>query len=776
MGVISDGPLPVPRVVPDTLVVAGQPNTDAGPGEPLRVLIVDDSALDAELQFRTMNAAGLAVQARFAVRESEYRAALAEFAPDVVLCDFSFADFDGMTVLRIVRELAPGTPVILVSETLTEERVGIAVRNGAVDYVLKANLRRLPDAVKRAVAEARERVGRRIAEAGLQRMSRVRDLLSAVNSAIVRIEEPAVLFREACRVATSVGGFPLAIVATIDPVARTGRIEALIGDVPGDLAARRIAESAGDIGRASGPVAQSMREQRPIVVNDVESPSSIVPQAAVLLAAGVRSLASFPFVADGKLGALLLGASERDFFSQDEVELVCGLTNNLSFALELASKRKLVEYLSYYDPLTELPNRKLFHERLRHEVAAAARRRERLALLVFDIAQLASVNTTFGEWAGDAVLRTVAQRLTARTDPSLVGRIAGDRFAILIPGLRSARDVMPELSVGGLALLGAPIVLGEREMPITAHVGCALFPDDGADGDELFRNAQGALQRARAEGVPYRFSAPELHAQFVRRLDLEERLKRAVADREFLLYYQPKVDLTTRAIVGVEALMRWRDPEQPDSPVLPSDFIPVLEQSGLIVEVGRWALGEAVRQHHAWLKAGLVAPRISVNVASVQLRGPSLVDDVREALAIHPGEAGIDLEVTESGIMGNVAEAIQTLRKIRELGVEIAIDDFGTGYSSLSYLFQLPLSTLKIDRSFIDGMTDQVDKMTLVSTVISLGRELKLKVVAEGVETEEQAQLLRLLRCDQMQGFLIARPLVPGELEPMLARRPGGSS
>ena len=739
--------------------------------EPLRLLFADDNPHDAELELRRLARAGLTIEPRFATRESEFRAALTDFAPDVILCDFAFPDFDGLSALRIAAELAPGTPVILVSGTVTEEKAEIAVRHGAVDYVLKTNLRRLPDAVRRAAEEAHERRRLFAAEAGLRRLSRVRDVLSAVNSAIVRSEEPAALFREACLIAANVGGFPVAMIATIGPSSGSGEVRSLIGDLPRAAAAGMIAEVARDPDGAPGIIAESLRTQRPVVINDVAPYTGGLFSVELLLNAGVRAMGSFPFVVEGMRGSLFLGVAERDFFSEDEIELVTGLTNNLSLALELAAKRKRVEYLSHYDPLTELPNHALFHVRLRQEIAATARRNDRLALLVFDVVQFASVNATLGEWAGDAVLRTIAKRLVAWSDPSLVGRISGDRFALIVPGLRSARDVMPHLSPNGLALLAEPMLVGERELRITARAGCAVYPDDGADADEISRNAQAALQSAQADGLPYRFFAPGLNVQFARRLHLEERLRRAAADEAFLLYYQPKVDFLTRTIVGVEALMRWRDPERPEKLIPPAEFIPILEETGLIVEVGRWALGEAVRQHHAWLEAGLLAPRIAVNVAAVQLRGPALVDDVRSALALHPGESGLDLEVTESGLMGNVAEAIETLRAIRNLGVEISIDDFGTGYSSLAYVFQLPITSLKIDRSFIDGMAEYADKATIVSTIISLGRELKLKVVAEGVETEEQAQLLRLLRCDQMQGYLFARPMLPEELAALLPRR-----
>ncbi|HEX3549887.1 MAG TPA: EAL domain-containing protein [Candidatus Elarobacter sp.] len=737
----------------------------------LRVLIVDDNQHDAALEIRTLKRAGLDVETRVAKRESEYRAALLEFSPDVVLCDFSFPDFDGLSALRIARELAPVAPVIFVSGTVSEERAVIAVRHGAVDYVLKTNLVRLPDAVVRAVEEARERMRRRAAEDNVQRLRRIRDVLSAMNSAILRIEEPPALFEAASRIAAEIGGFRIAMVAMVDPATHRGTVEAIMADFPREIGESVVAEAARDIENAHGVLAESLRRQRPIVINDPALFDQLVTKADTLREGGIASIGSFPFTTGGTAtGALVLGASDPGFFNDEEIELVSGLTHNLAFALELAAKRKRVDYLSYYDPMTELPNRSLAFERLRQEIAAAARRGNRLALIAFDLAQFASIGMAVGERAADEILRTVAARLTARYESSLVGRIGGDRFSFMLPGLRTSADVMDEFSRDGLAILNEPVSAGGREFRLTAHVGCAIYPDDGADADDVFRNAQAALQSARSSGAAYRFYAPELNARVGRRLELEARLRRAAADETFVLHYQPKVDVVSHQITGIEALMRWPDPDDPAKLVSPAEFIPILEDTGLIADVGRWALREAARQHRAWMQAGLKAPRIAVNISPVQLRSAQVVDDVIAALDANPGDHGLDLEVTESGIVPNLTEAIAMLRRVRDLGVETALDDFGTGYSSLSYLAQLPITTLKIDRSFIAGMTEHADRTTIVSTIITLGRELRLRVVAEGVETEQQAQLLRLLRCDQMQGYLIARPMPADALAATLPR------
>jgi diguanylate cyclase (GGDEF)-like protein/PAS domain S-box-containing protein len=864
--------------------------------DPVKALILDDNAFDAELSMRELRRSGGSYDVRFATREHEFRSILVDFAPDVILCDFAFPDFDGLAALQIARELTPDTPLIFVSGTISEERAVIAVQNGAVDYVLKGNLVRLPHAVARAVDQAREKARRCAAEAELDasrerletllhnvdsalssyslvesryhyfspaaervygrsadefyrngrawydfvhpddaqdfldaeerlmangqsemeyrvvhpdgsirwvshrskvahdaagtpiridtigtditerkeeqrqldRLSRIRDVFAALNSAIVRITDSSLLCREACRIASAIGGFPIVSVLTVDVNAKVGKVEAVTEEL--ESSSQRVVDAAAqDPEHAGSFFAESLRRGRPVVANDLRAIHSGAAETDALKSAGVGAIGSFPFVIDAtRKGALVLGVREQNFFNDEETELVVAITNNLGFALELAAKRERLDYLAYYDPLTELPNRTLAQDRLGQELAAAERRGDHLALLVFDIRRFSYVNTTLGDAAGDEVLRTLAARLRERVGSTRVARVAGDRFAIIIPELRSIRDVTTALSSEGLELMAEPFRVGERELRLTAHVGCAVYPSDGTDALTLFRNAEAALQSAKAADAPHLFYAPELNQRLERRLELEARLRRAAAEHQFVLYYQPKVELRNRTMTSVEALIRWQDPERPNGLVPPGEFIPVLEETGLIVEVGRWAIGEAVRQHHAWLAADLAAPRIAVNVSPVQLADARLVDDVSRALAEFPADSGLDIEVTESGVMANIVDAIETLRQIRELGVGIALDDFGTGHSSLSYIFQLPLTTLKIDRSFINGMTSEPDKLTIVSTVISLGRELRLQVVAEGVETEEQAKLLGLLRCDQIQGFLIGRPMPAEDLARLL--------
>jgi EAL domain-containing protein (putative c-di-GMP-specific phosphodiesterase class I) len=303
---------------------------------------------------------------------------------------------------------------------------------------------------------------------------------------------------------------------------------------------------------------------------------------------------------------------------------------------------------------------------------------------------------------------------------------------------------------------------------MSAKTAVAVYPGDGAEPVTLIRNAEAALKNAKSTGDRLLFYAPHLTDRANEVLALENQLKRAIEQEEFVLHYQPKVDLETRRLQGLEALIRWQNPQVGLVP--PMKFIPLLEETGMIIEVGNWALRQAILDRGLWMARHLQAPRIAVNVSTVQLQRSDFVRSVANVLKLSGGDPGLDIEVTESLIMNDATGNIEKLRAICDLGVRIAIDDFGTGYSSLAYLTKLPAQTLKIDRSFVISMLEDPGAMTLVSTIISLAHSLKMVVVAEGVESEEQAKFLRLLRCDQMQGYLISKPLSFADMTNYLGR------
>jgi len=595
----------------------------------------------------------------------------------------------------------------------------------------------------------------------LDRLGRMRDVLSAVNAAIVRIRDRSELFREACRIAVEVGGFANAMVAEVDSEWRLSAIPFFQGRSDRSVREEALRRRVSDRDREPESIESSMSALRCIVKNDVQS-SDDWAFHEWFVSDGIQAAGTFPIVVDGRAaGAMVFETEVRDYFDAEEIELLTNLTNNLAFGVNLLEKQKRVEYLSYYDALTGLPNRTLFHERLGRDIAACTKARKWLALAIIDISRFSVLNNTLGEHVGDEVLRRIAARLRELVGEDRIARIGGDEFAVSFPMLDGLSQVAALMTGDGITIFETPFTIQHRELQITAHAGCAVFPGDGEGPEELFQNAEAALLSAKTSGATHRFYSPELNVRLAKELDLEARLQRAIEDREFVLYYQAKVETAGRKIVGFEALLRWNDPEHGLVP--PGTFIPILERTGMIIPVGRWALIEAARQYERWRRAGLNPPRIAINLSAVQLRQDRLLEDVRSALARFEEGCGLDLEVTESMLVDNMESAIEKLTAIRALGPHLSLDDFGTGYSSLAYLHQLPLNALKIDRSFITGMFDDVNKRGIVSTIVALGRALSLTTIAEGVETEQDARLLELLGCDQIQGYIVGRPLPADE-------------
>jgi diguanylate cyclase (GGDEF)-like protein len=430
--------------------------------------------------------------------------------------------------------------------------------------------------------------------------------------------------------------------------------------------------------------------------------------------------------------------------------LLLELAANISFALDHIEKAEKLDYLAYYDVLTGLANRSLFLERVAQYMRSAAAGGHKLCLFLIDLARFKNINDSLGRPAGDALLRKVAEWLISNAgDVGVLARVGSDHFAVVLPIVKQGGDVARLVEKTMAAFLSHSFRLNDAVFRVSAKVGAALFPEDGTDADTLFRNAEAALKKAKASGEPYLFHTQKMTEMAAGRLTLENQLRQALDNDEFVLHYQPKVNLASGKLTGAEALIRWNDPRTGMVP--PGRFIPILEETGLIHEVGRWALRQAIADYLRWRHVGLASLRIAVNVSALQLRNRSFIEEVTEAVGIDAqAAAGLELEITESVIMEDIKGIIASLRAIRALGVRIAIDDFGTGFSSLNYLAKLPVDTLKIDRSFVVDLTAAPEGPALVSTIIVLAHSLKLKVVAEGVETEEQSRLLRLMSCDEM--------------------------
>jgi len=435
---------------------------------------------------------------------------------------------------------------------------------------------------------------------------------------------------------------------------------------------------------------------------------------------------------------------------------------------ELKNSQSNLEHLVYHDPLTGLPNRMLFNDRLEHALNRAKRERSILAILFLDLDQFKTINDSYGHSVGDEVLKVVANRFKQIVrDEDTLARVGGDEFIFLIERVND----LPHVSLIAEKLFKAlrqPIALDPHSFIVNTSIGISLFPENGIDLNTLVKNADAALNRAKEEGRNnYQFYTSEITMQIQRHLRLKNCLYNALDNNELFLYYQLQISAVDGHMIGFEALLRWLHPEE--GFISPAEFIPVAESSGLMLPIGLYVIKQACRQRAAWRDAGLPPVRIAINLSGQQINLTDIAGQVRSALEEYTLDPScLELEVTEGSLLNKEEEIIDKFRELKNLGVSLAIDDFGTGYSSLSYLKRLPVNKLKIDQSFVQGLPDDIDDQAIVDVIIALGHSLNLKVIAEGVETEEQRECLITKNCDELQGYLISRPLSVEQAEELL--------
>jgi PAS domain S-box-containing protein/diguanylate cyclase (GGDEF)-like protein len=655
------------------------------------------------------------------------------------------------------------------SDRATEREYRIVLADGGVRD-LRSRSFPVPDASGRPYRIAgivEDVTARKSAEERIRRLNRVYAVLSGINGAIVRIRDRHELCAEACRIAVDAGRFAFAWLGfvnrseqRINVVASAGRDEGFLDTARSRLSLRD------DAPDGAGPPVRAVKSGQPFVVNDVESDPR-VRYKREHADRGIRAFAMLPLMVEGEaIGVLSLHAADAGYFDAEEMKLLRELAGDISFALEHIEKSERADYLSYYDELTGLANRRLFLERLGQYSIATGQAQGMLAVVLLDLERLRAVNESLGRQAGDAVLRDIARRLGGDTEKRELGRISADHFAVVLKDVRGRSEVVRKVERLWHATFDLPLSIDLTDVRVSARAGIALYPKDGTDAETLLGYAEAAVRHAKKRGERFVFYEAVLTERSAETLSLETKLRRALERKEFVLHYQPKVDAPSSALVGLEALIRWQSPELGLVP--PGKFIGLMEETGMILEAGYWALAQAAADHARWVAMGLAAPRVAVNVSSVQLRKDDFVESVRRAIGGDAMSTGIDLEITESLMMEDVQGNIDKLRAIRNLGMSVAIDDFGTGYSSLGYLSRLPVQALKIDRSFIITMLKEPDTMTLVRTIVSLAHSLKLTVVAEGVDDEEQAKALRTMKCDQIQGYLTGRPVPFDEITALL--------
>jgi diguanylate cyclase (GGDEF)-like protein len=608
-----------------------------------------------------------------------------------------------------------------------------------------------------------------------ERLTRMFAALSETNEAIMRAGSREELFELVCVAASAGGKFTSTTIAMARPGSDLLDIVAAAGPAAETTRYARLSTNdAHPEGR--GLSGTAFRSRQPCISNDYLVDPRVSAFHGIVHEDGARSGAAFPLLIRGQpAGVMIYMSAERDAFTPEFAEVLQRLADNVSFALEnfdrVDEKTKAderIEYLASHDSLTGLPNREMFNELLRYAIEAARRYQRRFAVLFIDLDRFKVINDSLGHDAGDVLLVEIASRLRgALRSSDVVARLGGDEFVVILEEAFE-RDDVERVARNLLAELGQPLQLGGHECHTTASIGIAMYPSDGSDVQTLTKNADMAMYLAKEDGKNgFRFFNKETRTQSIERLTLETALRRALDRNQFALHYQPKVDMATGQITGVEALLRWTHPEFGVLP--PAQFIPLAEETGLIVPIGRWVLKEACAQNMAWQRRGLRPVSMAVNLSPRQFGDEHLLQDIDEALAASGmSPVLLQLEVTESMVMRNVSRAIKVLDAIQSRGIRLAIDDFGTGYSSMSLMKQFPIDTIKIDRSFVRDLPRDSEDQAIAQAIISMGKALGMTVVAEGVETAEQQTFLRDHDCDEMQGYLFSKPVPPEQMADLL--------
>jgi diguanylate cyclase (GGDEF)-like protein/PAS domain S-box-containing protein len=631
-----------------------------------------------------------------------------------VLLDLSLPDSQGLASFDQVWRAAPHIPILVIGSPDEQDVARQAVKRGAQDYLQKSHLNSysLPRAVRHVVE-------RKAAEEALFfEQQRAEVTLNSIGDAVLSTDIPG-------------------HVTYLNPIA-----ERMTGWTRQQALGR--------------PVAEVFR----IVDGDTREPAQNPMLQAIALDRIVHLASNCLLI---RRDAVEMAVEDAASPIHDRGGQVIGAVMVFKDVSEARALSQQAVYLAQHDYLTDLPNRLLLNDRLTQAIALARRHGHRLAVLFLDLDQFKHVNDSLGHAIGDALLQSVAQRLTTRVRGSdTVSRQGGDEFVVLLSEVEDADDAAASVQKI-IAALVAPHEVAQHQLHVTVSIGISLYPDDGPDAETLIKCADTAMYHAKGRGRnTYQFFEGEMNARAVERQWIEAGLHRALARREFVLHYQPKIDLETGAMTGAEALIRWMHPER--GLMLPKDFVPVAEDCGLIVPIGHWVLREACRQARAWIDEGRRPMAVAVNISALEFRDPRFLENVRAVLK----ESGLaprylELELTEHSLIQHAESTTLALQGLKHMGVEVAIDDFGTGYSNLSYLRQFPTSVLKIDQSFVHEISADRVGTSIVCAVISMGKSLGHRVIAEGVETEEQLTFLQAQHCGEGQGYYFSRPLAADE-------------
>lgn len=685
-----------------------------------KLLLVEDSPGDARLLREMLNEEDtLNTELTHVQYMSDAERHLAQQTTDIILLDLGLPDAQGLEAVRRARAAAPRVPLVVLTGLDDESLAAQALQEGAQDYLIKGDIS-------------------------------TRGLLRALRYAMERNTMDEELFVEKERAQVTLNSIGDAVVCT---------------DISGNITFLNIVAERTTGWSRQEAVGRPMAE----VLRILDTASRKIIADPMAMAVGLGRAGSLP------LNCILVRRDGFEVPIEDSVAPIHDRKGKVIGAVivfrdvSAARARALqISHSAEHDFLTGLPNRMLLHDRIRQAIALAPRHMKQVAVLFLDLDGFKHINDSLGHAIGDKLLQSIAKRLVDCVRGSdTVSRQGGDEFVVLLAEVQQSGDVA-STARRMLRAVAAPHIIDQHELHVTTSIGVSVFPDDGHDAETLIKNADTAMYQAKEKGrQSYQFFKPAMNIRAVERQSIEESLRRALERQELTLHYQPKIKLRTGAIAGAEALIRWAHPTR--GPVPPGQFISVAEDCGLILPIGSWALREACRQARVWADSGLPAVTMAVNVSAMEFRNEHFLENLFSVL----DETGLDpksleLELTESVLMKRAESATSILRTVRERGVQVAIDDFGTGYSSLSYLRKFPVDALKIDQSFIRQISTAGDDTAIVTAVIAMARSLKLRVVAEGVETLEELAFLRAHHCDEAQGYYFSRPLPAQEFAKLL--------
>lgn len=692
---------------------------------PLRALIVEDFEDDALLLVRSLQQAGYDLTFKQVDTAEAMAAALNEQTWDLVVSDYSMPGFSALEALQVLKQSGFDIPFIVLSGNIGEETAVESMRAGAHDYVMKGNTARLLPAIDRELREATGRRQRRRAEETLlESEQRFRSIfLNAITGMVTLSAE---------------GQF-LQVNPAFCKMLQRSEAE-LIGKStfdfthPSDVALTRRLFREASVGQR-----QSVDYEKRFLCKDGETLWAHVTTTWL-------------------------------FDEQQRVTYCISLVHDITPHLQAQQE---IRQLAYFDTLTGLPNRQLFRDRCADLLTQAGK--SPVGVLILDLDRFKGINDTFGHEVGDLLLQAVSERLVGRLEKgAILARLGPDEFAVALPDVDSP-EKLSLLAEKILLVLSAPVELESQPLYCSVSIGLALYPTDGSTVETLIKHAGVALHKAKEQGASYRFYAPEMNLATGQRLAMETHLRQALERQELSLHYQPQIDLVSGRVIGMEALLRW------DSPALgsisPARFIPLAEETGLILPIGEWVLETACKQARKWHQAGFAGLRMAVNISGCQFKQADFVDRIDrilQATALDPQY--LEVELTESIVMERSEETLLTLTDLKVRGIKLAIDDFGTGYSMLSYLKYFPIDRIKIDRSFVRDITTDSDDAAITEAIVAMAHSLKLKVVAEGVETVEQLEFLRRCGCEEVQGYYFSRPHPVDRAELFLSRHFAESS